>query len=91
MNTLPAQELKRRGVAALEESLEKGPVHIIKNNRPTCVVMREEDFAKLSAAESKSTRALSSLWDWLDKPPTGKMSKAEIKKNLTRERKGWSR
>lgn len=29
MNTIPAQEIKRRGIAAVDEALHNGPVHII--------------------------------------------------------------
>ncbi|HCU25023.1 MAG TPA: prevent-host-death protein [Deltaproteobacteria bacterium] len=90
MNTLPAQELKRRGVAALEESLQKGPVHIIKNNRPACVVLREEDYAKLSTKEPDS-REKKSLWTWLEKPPTGQKSKKEIDRQVSQERDEWNK
>jgi hypothetical protein len=34
MNIVPAQEIKRRGIAAVDEALARGPVHIVKNNRP---------------------------------------------------------
>ena len=34
MNVVPAQEIKRRGIAAVDEALAQGPVHMIKNNRP---------------------------------------------------------
>ena len=34
MNVVPAQEIKRRGIAAVDEALAQGPVHIIMNNRP---------------------------------------------------------
>jgi transcriptional antiterminator len=34
MNTIPAQEIKRCGISAVDELLKNGPVHIIKNNRP---------------------------------------------------------
>ncbi len=44
MVTLPAQEVKRRGIGAVDELLERAPVHIVKNNRPTYVVLREEDY-----------------------------------------------
>jgi len=90
MNTLPAQELKRRGVAALEESLQKGPVHIIKNNRLACVVLREEDYAQLSAPQP-GTGEGKSLWEWLEKPPTGRESKKEIDRWLTQERDRWNK
>ncbi|HLA50796.1 MAG TPA: prevent-host-death protein, partial [Thermodesulfobacteriota bacterium] len=32
MNTLSAQEIKRKGISAVDEVLKEGPVHIIKNN-----------------------------------------------------------
>lgn len=48
MNTVPASEIKRRGVAALDEALKSGPVHIIKNNRPRYVVLSEEAYQALT-------------------------------------------
>jgi mRNA-degrading endonuclease YafQ of YafQ-DinJ toxin-antitoxin module len=39
MNTLPAQEVKRRGVAAFDELVGDGPIHIIRRNRPEYVVV----------------------------------------------------
>ena len=33
MKVVPAQEIKRRGIAAVDEALAQGPVHIIRNNR----------------------------------------------------------
>jgi hypothetical protein len=37
MNSLTAAELKRRGMAAIEEGLRKGPVHLVKHNKPAAV------------------------------------------------------
>lgn len=37
MNTLTAAELNRRGMAAIEEGLRGGPIHIVKRNRPTAI------------------------------------------------------
>jgi hypothetical protein len=34
MNTIPAQEIKRRGIAAVDDLIAKGPVHVIRNNKP---------------------------------------------------------
>lgn len=34
LNVLRSAELKRRGIAAVEEVLRPGPVHLIKRNRP---------------------------------------------------------
>jgi PHD/YefM family antitoxin component YafN of YafNO toxin-antitoxin module len=47
MNNIPAQEIKRRGIAAVDEALAQGPVHIIKNNRPQYVVLTEERYKEL--------------------------------------------
>ncbi len=44
MITIPAQDVKRRGIGAVDELLAYEPVHIIKNNHPMYVVLREEDY-----------------------------------------------
>ena len=44
MNTIPAQELKRRGLAAIDEVIAKGDVHVIRNNQPQYVVLSEERY-----------------------------------------------
>ncbi|OGV67068.1 MAG: hypothetical protein A3K19_01635 [Lentisphaerae bacterium RIFOXYB12_FULL_65_16] len=44
MNLIAAQEIKRRGMAAVDDLLDQGPVRIVKNNQPRYVVMREADF-----------------------------------------------
>ena len=54
MNTLPAQEIKRRGVVAFDEALKKGPLHIIKNNQPQYVVLSEERYRELIESEDEA-------------------------------------
>lgn len=44
MVTIPAQDIKRRGIGAVDKLLEREPVHIVKNNHPHYVVMREDDY-----------------------------------------------
>ena len=56
MNSIPAQEIKRRGISAVDEALRQGPVHIIKNNRPQYVVLTEERFADLLEAQASAAR-----------------------------------
>jgi hypothetical protein len=34
MNSIPAQELKRRGIAAVDDLIAQGDVHVIRNNQP---------------------------------------------------------
>ena len=47
MVTIAAQEIKRRGITAVDEALARGPVHIIKNNRPSYVVLTEKDYGEM--------------------------------------------
>ena len=47
MNTLPAQELKRRGIAALDDIIVKGDVHLTRNNKPQYVVVSEGRYREL--------------------------------------------
>ncbi len=48
MNTImPSQEIKRRGMGILDKPLSAGPVHLLKHNRPTYVVMLEEDYQQM--------------------------------------------
>jgi PHD/YefM family antitoxin component YafN of YafNO toxin-antitoxin module len=51
VNSIPAQEIKRCGISAVDEALHHGPVHIIKNNRPSYVVLTETAFAELQEAQ----------------------------------------
>ena len=57
MNIVPAQEIKRRGIAAVDEALVQGPVHIVKNNRPQYVVLTEEHYRELIEAQEEAALA----------------------------------
>ncbi|MCP9815005.1 hypothetical protein [Synechococcus lacustris] len=41
-NVLTSAELKRRGIAAIEQALQHGPVHLLKRNRSAAVVLSEQ-------------------------------------------------
>ena len=85
-NTITAQEIKRRGISAVDEALEQGPVHVIQRNRPRYVILSEEDYARL--AERRQAR--SALWDRLmTESASGGRTKAEIDTQLDEERKSW--
>ncbi len=57
MNTIAAQEIKRRGISAVDEKLGEGPVHVIKNNEPKYVVLSEERYRELIESEDKAYMA----------------------------------
>lgn len=88
MNLVAASEVKRRGLAVLEEHLKAGPVHVIKNNRPACVVLSEEDYADLlKKAHQEESQSLWSLLDYHHWE--GKKSKKEIARQMKKERSSW--
>ena len=47
INTVAAQDVKRRGVVAIIDKLEAGPVHVLQHNRPAFVALREEHYQEL--------------------------------------------
>lgn len=56
MNSIPAQEIKRRGISAVDEALRLGPVHVVKNNRPQYVVLTEERYQELLQHQASAAR-----------------------------------
>ena len=86
MNTLTVAELKRRGMAAIEDGLRRGPVHIVKRNRPAAVVLSEDDYQKLAQGKVAPLSGLSALQWLLSQPVAGKRSKAKIDADLKAER-----
>jgi PHD/YefM family antitoxin component YafN of YafNO toxin-antitoxin module len=47
MSTVPAREIKRRGISAVDEALATGPVHVIRDDEAKYVVLSEEDYRML--------------------------------------------
>jgi PHD/YefM family antitoxin component YafN of YafNO toxin-antitoxin module len=47
MNTVPAREIKRRGISAVDAALVEGPVHVIKDDRLAYVVLTEGQYEEL--------------------------------------------
>lgn len=86
LNTLPAAEIKRRGLAAIEEGLKHGPVHILKRNKPTAVVLSEEDYQRLVGGQPPSRPGMTALQWLLAQPIAGKRDKAEIDAALADQR-----
>lgn len=63
--TIPDTEIKRRGLAVVDKALRRGPVHVLKDNEPTYVIMAEAHYRELSERYRKSylTRIRRSLHD----------------------------
>jgi prevent-host-death family protein len=91
MNTLTAAELKRRGMAAIEEGLRRGPIHIVKRNRPTAVVLSEDEYARLAQDKAATPTGMTAIRWLLSHPGTKGRKKADIDAALRRERDDWQR
>lgn len=48
MRSIPAREIKRRGISAADEALAEGPVYIIRNDRPSYVVLTQDQYKELA-------------------------------------------
>jgi PHD/YefM family antitoxin component YafN of YafNO toxin-antitoxin module len=57
MNAIPAQEIKRRGIAAVDDLIDKGDLHVIRNNQPQYVVLSEVRYQELIVAEQEASYA----------------------------------
>lgn len=86
MNILTVAELKRRGMAAIEDGLRRGPVHIVKRNRPAAVVLSEDDYERLAHGKVEAPNGLTAIQWLLSQAATGKRSKAKIDADLKAER-----
>jgi PHD/YefM family antitoxin component YafN of YafNO toxin-antitoxin module len=65
VNTIAAQEIKRRGIGAVDELIARGDVHIIRDNQPKYVVVSQERYQELLEAEEDAytARIIASLED----------------------------
>ncbi len=85
-NILTVATLKRRGMAAIEEGLQRGPVHIVKRNKPAAVVLSEEEYQRLTRSRPSPAPGLTAMQWLLAQASTGTRSKADIDAQLKSER-----
>lgn len=85
-NTLTAAMLKRRGMAAIEEGLRRGPIRITKHNRSAAVVISADDYQRLTGDKRAAPPGLTALQWLLTQPAMGTRSKQEIDEALAAER-----
>lgn len=85
-NTITVGELKRRGMAAIEDGLRRGPVRIIKRNKVAAVVLSEEEYLRLTGEQPPARPPVTALQWLLSQPGRGSRGKAEIDSDLAQER-----
>jgi PHD/YefM family antitoxin component YafN of YafNO toxin-antitoxin module len=91
-NTVSVAEIKRRGMAAIDDCLRRGPVHIIKRNKMAAVVLSEDDYQRLTSQQPVAPSGMTAI-QWLLAHSTAttnmtapKRSKDEIDAALQAER-----
>lgn len=85
-NTLTIAELKRRGAAALEDGLKRGPIHVLKRNKTAAVVLSEAQYERLLAAKRTRIPGLTAMQWLLRHSGTGSAQKDAIDERLRDER-----
>ncbi len=90
MNTLTAAELKRRGMAAIEDVLRHGPLHLMKHNKPSAVVISEKEYARLAQSNTGAAPVGMTALQWLLNRPNGTRRKSHIDKALREGRNSWA-
>ena len=61
---IPVQEIKRRGMGAVDSGLRQyGSVTIVRNNRPAYVVLTPTDYEAMAQAADEA-RVSQALADW---------------------------
>lgn len=85
-NTLTSAELKRRGLAAIEDGLRTGPVLLLKRNKPTAVVLSQDDYQQLISNRASSRPGLTAMQWLLTQPGRATRDKASIDSSLQEER-----
>lgn len=71
MRTIAAREIKRRGISAVDDDLKNGPVHVIKNDRPSYVILDEEQYREL--IEAAETAAIARIRAALEDVESGRV------------------
>lgn len=88
-NTVTTSEIKRRGMAAIEDGLRQGPLHILKRNKPAAVVLSEDEYERLVHGRVTTPAGVSAVQWLLSQPSTGTRGKAEIDTDVQAERDAW--
>lgn len=92
MNIVTVADIKRSGFAVLERALEHGPVHLMKRNRPSAVLLRPEDYNRLVAqAQHNSSVPRASAMELLLAPSASEpgLDAAGLGHRLAELNDGW--
>ena len=54
MRTIPAREIKRRGISAVDQWVKKEPIYVIKNDEPAYVILDRARYEELLDAAQEA-------------------------------------
>lgn len=57
MQIIAAQEIKKRGISAIDALAEKGPVHVVSRNQPRYVILAVDRYAEMVEEINEATEA----------------------------------
>jgi len=88
MNTIAATEIKRYGISAIDDQVALGPVHVIKKNNPTYVIMQETQYNNIlqELDEAYMDRLHLSLQDIKDKKTHSFKNVKELMKEIEHQK-----
>jgi hypothetical protein len=87
-NTLTVAELKRRGAAAIEDGLKRGPIRIMKHNKSAGVVLSEREYERLLASQGRRVPGLTAMEWLLAHSSPGRRGKRDLDRRL-RDERNW--
>lgn len=93
MNTITVGDIKRSGFAALDAALQRGPVQLMKRNRPGAVVMRPQDYERMArlAAQAQAGEGSRALQMLTGDPGEAKgLDAAALQSRLAEMSDGWA-
>ncbi len=71
IRTIPAREVKRRGIGVVDEMIGDGPVHVIRNDRPMYVIMTEAQYKEL--VEARREAEITGIQEAIDAVAAGRV------------------
>ena len=76
-------------MAAVEEALKRGPIHLMKRNRRAAVVLSGADYEALTGHRQGKAVGMSAIQWLLSGAPRGRKGKAALDAALRAQREDW--
>ena len=93
MNIVTVADIKRSGFSVVESALERGPVHLMKRNRPSAVLLRPADYDRLVQLAQRNTVSASNVGLEMllaQETTDAGLNAAALKARLAGTKAGWN-